>query len=56
MVYHFDACDSDGHHFTSSDSRWDGRYRNDAIVVPMAEPEYVPAPEPAREGDTIYLK
>ncbi|KAL4218706.1 hypothetical protein ACF0H5_021294 [Mactra antiquata] len=39
-----------------SDSRWDGIYRNDPIVVPVAEPEYQTSRVEAREPETIYLK
>lgn len=38
------------------ESRWDSNYRNDPIVVSMAEPEYVSSGVARREPETIYLK
>lgn len=39
-----------------SENRWDGMYRSDPIVIPLAEPEYVGTGEVRRDADTIYLK
>lgn len=39
-----------------SDNRWEGQYRRDPIVVPLAEPEYTSSNVIRKEPDTIYLK
>lgn len=39
-----------------SDNKWDGVFRNEPIIVPMSQPEYMPSSARPREPDTIYLK
>ncbi|XP_060583268.1 uncharacterized protein LOC132739567 isoform X2 [Ruditapes philippinarum] len=55
IPYKYDTWDRFSEPPRKYSDRYMGGYRNEPIIVPMAEPEYVSSRAPRREPDTIYL-